>query len=45
MTYQDLAELITLLQPYPAEKMVAYAVAPLSNSPKHNSIDLIRPVA
>ncbi len=42
---QDLDELVELLQPYPAEKMVAYPVSPLVNSIRNNSPDCIRPAA
>ena len=33
-----------LLQPYPAEKMMAYPVSTLVNSPKNNNESLIKPV-
>ncbi|MBI5302641.1 MAG: SOS response-associated peptidase [Chloroflexi bacterium] len=42
---QDLGELVTLLQPYPADKMIAYPVSSLVNSPRNNSAELIRPVS
>lgn len=41
---QDLDELVELLQPYPANKMLAYRVSTLVNSTRNNSPDLIRPV-
>jgi putative SOS response-associated peptidase YedK len=41
---QDLDELVPLLQPYPANKMLAYRVSTLVNSTRNNSPDLIRPV-
>ncbi|HEX9076941.1 MAG TPA: SOS response-associated peptidase [Anaerolineae bacterium] len=41
---QDLDELVALLQPYPANKMLAYRVSTLVNSTRNNSADLIRPV-
>jgi putative SOS response-associated peptidase YedK len=44
-TNQNIAELVALLQPYPAEKMKAYTVSPLVNSPRNNSPECIRPVA
>ena len=42
---QDLGELQKLLQPYPAEEMIAYSVSTAVNSPRNNSAELIRPVA
>lgn len=41
---QDLAELVALLQPYPADKMLAYPVSPLVNSPRNNSPECIQPI-
>lgn len=40
--HQDMAQLMTLLKPYPAEDMEMRRVSPLVNSPQHNSIDLIQ---
>ncbi len=42
---QDLPGLVSLLQPYAADKMVAYQVSSLVNSPRNNSPECIRPVA
>ncbi|MBI4789671.1 MAG: SOS response-associated peptidase [Chloroflexi bacterium] len=42
---QDLDELVALLQPYPADKLIAYPVAPLVNSIRNNSAENIRPVS
>jgi putative SOS response-associated peptidase YedK len=42
---QDLDELVALLQPYPADKMIAYPVSTLVNSPRNNSPECIRPAA
>ena len=39
---EDLDELVALLQPYPADKMLAYPVAPLVNSTRNNSVENIR---
>ena len=36
--------LATLLVPYPADEMIAYAVSPLVNSPRNDSPDVIAPV-
>lgn len=41
---QDLGELMSLLRPYPASKMVAYPVSTAVNSPRNNSAELIRRV-
>ncbi len=41
---QDLGELAALLQPYPADKMTAYPVAPLVNSIRNNSLANIQRV-
>ncbi|CAG0954636.1 SOS response-associated protein YedK [Gammaproteobacteria bacterium] len=41
---QDLDELIALLQPYPADKMLAYPVSPLVNSPRNNSPECIQAI-
>ncbi len=43
-TREDLDELVALLQPYPADKMIAYPVSPLVNSIRNNSPECIRPV-
>jgi putative SOS response-associated peptidase YedK len=42
---QDLDELVALLQPYPADKMIAYPVSTLVNSTRNNSPECIRPAA
>lgn len=42
---QDLDKLVALLQPYPADKMLAYSVSPLVNSIRNNSRDCIQPVS
>jgi len=39
----DVEKLVALLKPYPANKMQAFAVSPLVNSPKNNSADCIAP--
>lgn len=36
-------EAITMLNPYPAEEMLSYEVSTLVNSPKNNTIDIIKP--
>ena len=41
---QDLDELVALLQPYPADKMLAYPVSPLVNSPRNNSPECIQAI-
>jgi putative SOS response-associated peptidase YedK len=41
---QDIAQLMTLLKPYPSEDMETLRVSPLVNSPQNNSIDCIQPV-
>jgi putative SOS response-associated peptidase YedK len=41
---QNLAELIALLEPYPADAMLAYPVSMLVNSPRNNSPECIQPV-
>ncbi|MBI5652481.1 MAG: SOS response-associated peptidase [Chloroflexi bacterium] len=41
---QNLDELIALLQPYPADAMLAYPVSTLVNSPRHNSPECIQPI-
>ncbi len=41
---QDSADLLPLLQPYPAEEMEAYPVSTRVNSPSHNSPECIEPV-
>ena len=41
---QNLAELIALLEPYPADAMLAYPVSMLVNSPRNNSPECIKPV-
>ncbi len=42
---QEMDELVALLQPYPADKMLAYLVSALVNSPRNNSPECIRPLA
>ncbi|MCL4490257.1 MAG: SOS response-associated peptidase [Chloroflexi bacterium] len=42
---QDIDELVSLLQPYPANEMEAYPVSPLVNSPSHNVPECVLPVA
>jgi putative SOS response-associated peptidase YedK len=42
-TVQDHRRLVDLLLPYPAEEIEAYAVSPLVNSVKNDSIDCIEP--
>ncbi len=41
---QDLDGLVSLLKPFEANKMVAYQVSPLVNSPRNNSPECIKPV-
>jgi putative SOS response-associated peptidase YedK len=41
---QAVEALTALLKPYPADKMQAYAVSPLVNSPRNNSAECIKPV-
>jgi putative SOS response-associated peptidase YedK len=41
---EDTARLATLLRPYPAEEMDAYAVGPYVNSPTHEGAECIEPV-
>lgn len=43
-SFQDSANLLGLLKPYPAEEMVAYEVSNQVNSPKNNSAALIQAV-
>ena len=43
-TNQDANKLVALLKPYPAKEMLAYAVSPLVNSPRNNSVECIKPV-
>lgn len=42
-TIEDHRRLVDLLLPYPAEEMEAYAVSPLVNSVKNDSIARIEP--
>ncbi len=42
---QDLDDLVSLLKPFEANKMVAYQVSPLVNSPRNNSPECIEPAA
>jgi putative SOS response-associated peptidase YedK len=42
-TIEDHRRLVDLLLPYPAEEMEAYAVSPLVNSVKNDSIACIEP--
>ncbi|MCX6285086.1 MAG: SOS response-associated peptidase [Bacteroidetes bacterium] len=39
------SELIDLLKPYPAEKMKAYKISKLVNSPKNDSAEILTPVS
>ena len=43
-TVKDADLLTSLLIPYTAAEMVAYAVGPMVNSPQHDSADCIQPI-
>lgn len=40
----DASELLQLFQPYPADLMVMRRVPPLVNSPKHDLVELLKPI-
>ena len=39
------SELMDMLKPYPAEKMKAYKISQLVNSPKNDSAEILTPVS
>ncbi|MDI6782816.1 MAG: SOS response-associated peptidase [bacterium] len=41
----DIAQLISVLNPYPSESMEGYPVSPAVNNPKNDSEDLVRPIS